>query len=93
MRTSLGQGTTVLAITPSCEPDWLDALLPLTQSGIAPSVVLLDDESFDAPSETSGPAAPTRCVGVERIRLPHLPSVPGTLRKQRPMKSLTYLSC
>ena len=46
MRETLGQGTTVLVITPSCEPDWIDALLPLTRHGIAPSVVLLDAESF-----------------------------------------------
>jgi uncharacterized protein (DUF58 family) len=48
MRDSLGQGTTVLVITPSCEPDWVDALLPLTRFGIAPTVVLLDAESFTA---------------------------------------------
>jgi hypothetical protein len=47
LRASLGQGTTVLVITPSCDPDWLDALLPLTHFGIAPSVVLLDAASFD----------------------------------------------
>jgi uncharacterized protein (DUF58 family) len=46
MRETLGQGTTVLVITPSCEPGWVDALLPLTRHGIAPSVVLLDAESF-----------------------------------------------
>ena len=55
MRETLGQGTTVLVITPSCEPDWVDALLPLTHHGIAPSVVLMDPESFaqDAPTELS----------------------------------------
>jgi uncharacterized protein (DUF58 family) len=52
MRDMLGQGTTVLVITPSCEPDWIDALLPLTRHGIAPSVVLLDAQSF-ADGETS----------------------------------------
>jgi uncharacterized protein (DUF58 family) len=53
MRASLGQGTTVLVITPSCDPDWLDALLPLTRFGIAPSVVLLDAASFGAPQPAS----------------------------------------
>jgi uncharacterized protein (DUF58 family) len=58
MRDSLGQGTTVLVITPSCEPDWVDALLPLTRFGIAPTVVLLDAESFTAGEQ------PTPSVGV-----------------------------
>jgi uncharacterized protein (DUF58 family) len=46
MRASLGQGTTVLVITASCDPGWLDALLPLSRFGVAPSVVLLDAASF-----------------------------------------------
>jgi uncharacterized protein (DUF58 family) len=55
MRETLGQGTTVLVITPSCNPDWINALLPLTQHGIAPSVVLLDGDSFlkNGPAELS----------------------------------------
>ena len=58
MRETLGQGTTVLVITPSCEPDWIDALMPLTRQGIAPSVVLLDGDSFssDEPSGLSAKA-------------------------------------
>ena len=47
MRENLSRGATVLAITPSCEPDWADALLALTHRGIAPAVVLLDPASFD----------------------------------------------
>jgi uncharacterized protein (DUF58 family) len=62
MRDSLGQGTTVLVITPSCEPDWVDALLPLTRFGIAPTVVLLDAESFTAGEH------PTPSIGVSRMR-------------------------
>ena len=62
MRASLGQGTTVLVITASCDPDWLDALLPLTRFGIAPSIVLLDAESFAEP-RTIGPS-----IGVERMK-------------------------
>ncbi len=46
MRETLGHGTTVLVITPSCDPDWIDALMPLTQHGLTPSVVLMDPESF-----------------------------------------------
>ena len=55
MRASLGQGTTVLVITASCDPSWLDALMPLTRFGIAPSVVLLDAKSFAEP-QTAGPS-------------------------------------
>jgi uncharacterized protein (DUF58 family) len=62
MRASLGQGTTVLVITASCDPDWLDELLPLTRFGIAPSVVLLDAESF------SNPDAARPSAGVERMQ-------------------------
>jgi uncharacterized protein (DUF58 family) len=43
---SLGQGTTVLVITPSLSPDWVDALMFLTRTGIAPTVVLIDPASF-----------------------------------------------
>jgi uncharacterized protein (DUF58 family) len=49
---NLGQSTTVLVITPSCELDWLDALLPLTRRGIVPTAVLLDPESFTGELET-----------------------------------------
>jgi len=54
MRENMGQGTTVLVITPSCRPDWVDALLPFTRWGIAPTVVLLDRESFEGPAPPVG---------------------------------------
>jgi uncharacterized protein (DUF58 family) len=60
MRESLGHGTTVLVITASCDPGWLDALLPLTRFGIAPSVVLLDADSFRGPAPGETPADQTR---------------------------------
>jgi uncharacterized protein (DUF58 family) len=60
VRQNLGQGTTVLVITPSCEPDWLDALLPLTRRGIVPTVVLLDARSFERPA--TEPAAAGRAM-------------------------------
>jgi uncharacterized protein (DUF58 family) len=55
VREQLGQGMTVLVITPSCEPDWVDALLPIVRWGIAPTVVLLSPDSFvdpDHPADT-----------------------------------------
>jgi len=63
LRASLGQGTTVLVITPSCDPDWVDTLLPLTRFGIAPSVVLLDAASFDATQTTAASSS-----GVEGMK-------------------------
>jgi uncharacterized protein (DUF58 family) len=50
LRQSLGQGTSVLVITSSSASDWVDALMPLTRSRIAPTVVLLDQASFVRPS-------------------------------------------
>jgi uncharacterized protein (DUF58 family) len=46
LRQSLGQGASVLVITPSDATDWVDALMPLTRSGIASTAVLLDRVSF-----------------------------------------------
>jgi uncharacterized protein (DUF58 family) len=63
LRASLGQGTTVLVITSSCDPSWLDALLPLTRFGIAPSVVLLDAASFGRSQPTTTPS-----TGVEGMK-------------------------
>jgi uncharacterized protein (DUF58 family) len=48
---NLGHNTTALVITPSCEPDWLDALLHLSQRSIMPTIVLLDPESFAAQAD------------------------------------------
>lgn len=42
----LRRGTTVVIITPSCDPAWPGELLPLARRDIAASVVLLDAASF-----------------------------------------------
>jgi len=42
----LRRGTTVVIITPSCNPAWPGELLPLAQRDIAASVILLDAASF-----------------------------------------------
>ena len=42
----LSRGTTVVIITPSCDPTWLGELLPLARRDIAASVILLDAASF-----------------------------------------------
>jgi uncharacterized protein (DUF58 family) len=63
---NLGQNTTVLVITPSCEPDWPDALLPLTRRGIVPTVVLLDPASFTI--ETGAPRGRAHDLRAQIIR-------------------------
>jgi len=42
----LRRGTTVVIITPSCDPVWPGELLPLARRDIAASVILLDGASF-----------------------------------------------
>jgi uncharacterized protein (DUF58 family) len=54
LRQSLGHGTSVLVITPSPASDWVDALMPLTRLGMAPTVVLLDRASFLDPGVSAG---------------------------------------
>jgi uncharacterized protein (DUF58 family) len=43
---NLGQGTTLAVITPSCDPAWVASLLPPMRRGVAPTVLLLDADSF-----------------------------------------------
>jgi uncharacterized protein (DUF58 family) len=57
LRQSLGQGTSVLVVTPSSTSEWVDAMMPLTRSGIAPTVVLLDRASFVQPGESEATSA------------------------------------
>ena len=54
MKENLRRGATLLAITASCEPGWVNELLPLTRLGTAPTVVLLDPDSF-SPSTLASP--------------------------------------
>jgi uncharacterized protein (DUF58 family) len=65
LRQSLGHGTSVLVITPSSAPDWVDALMPLTRSGIAPTAVLLDAASFA--SRGSGAKPMDRIAGIRTL--------------------------
>jgi uncharacterized protein (DUF58 family) len=48
LRPSIGQGSTVLVITPSRGTAWVEALLPLTRTRAMPAAILLDAKSFDA---------------------------------------------
>lgn len=47
---SLGSGRTLVIITPSQDPAWVAALLPLMARGNAPIVLLLDATTFDPPT-------------------------------------------
>jgi uncharacterized protein (DUF58 family) len=51
LRPSLGHGTSLLVITSSSTSEWVDALMPLTRTGIAPTAVLLDADSFTHPDQ------------------------------------------
>ena len=62
---NMRHGTTVLIITPSNDPDWIDALFSLSRRGIAPTVVLLDAESFAPDAAPLGRAQTTRARLVE----------------------------
>jgi uncharacterized protein (DUF58 family) len=46
MRAVLGRQTTVVVITPSGDPAWVEALSPLLRLGVAPTAILLDPASF-----------------------------------------------
>ncbi len=46
MNPNLGRGMTLAVITPSCDPAWVEGLLPPMRRGIAPTVLLLDPETF-----------------------------------------------
>lgn len=47
---SLGSGRTLVIVTPSQDPAWVAALLPLMARGNAPTILLLDATTFDPPN-------------------------------------------
>lgn len=46
----VGSGRTVVVLTPSQDPAWVAALLPLMAAGNAPTALLLDATTFDPPA-------------------------------------------
>ena len=46
MGDSLGRQNSVVIVTASTRPDWVEALMPLVWRGIVPTVLLLDAQSF-----------------------------------------------
>lgn len=53
MRSVLGRQTTVAVITASDDPAWVEALSPLWSQGVAPTVLLLDPNTFGGQSDLS----------------------------------------
>lgn len=53
MKRVLRRGTTLVLITPSCDPAWPAQLLPLARRDIASSVILLDAASFGGPDNVA----------------------------------------
>jgi uncharacterized protein (DUF58 family) len=49
----LGQRTSLIIITPSLDPRWVEALIPLLQRGVVPTVLLLDPSTFEAGEDHS----------------------------------------
>jgi uncharacterized protein (DUF58 family) len=56
VNTTLGKGLSVVVITPSADTTWLNSLALFRQRSSAPSVILLDAQSFGGP-ESSAPLA------------------------------------
>jgi len=48
IRPTLGRNTSVVIITPNVDGDWVRGLLPLIWAGAAPTVMLLDPQSYGA---------------------------------------------
>jgi uncharacterized protein (DUF58 family) len=65
MDRNLGRGMTLAVITPSCDPGWLAGLLPPMRRGVAPTVLLLDADSFrDGQESATQPPRWERMAGL-----------------------------
>jgi uncharacterized protein (DUF58 family) len=58
MQSSIPSDTSLIIITPSTNPDWIEGLLPLIWRGVNPTVLLLDVSSFGS-TEPVSPVAST----------------------------------
>jgi uncharacterized protein (DUF58 family) len=59
-----GQRASLVIITPAAEGDWIQALLPLRQRGMTPTVLLLDPFSFGGAGDVGGTVALLADFGV-----------------------------
>ncbi len=61
---SFGRQASLVIITPSPQPDWLEALIPLTWRGITPTILLLEPRSFGGSHDTKGTEELLRRTGI-----------------------------
>ena len=48
MQSMFARGSSLIIITPSRDTDWIEALVPIMQAGVVPTVLWLDPSSFGA---------------------------------------------
>lgn len=61
---SIGQHTSLVLITASMDTAWVGGLVPMMRRGVAPTVLLLDPESFGGPGEVDMVAGMLTGMGV-----------------------------
>jgi hypothetical protein len=54
-RSSIGNRSSIIIITPNCTMDWIEALVPMLWRGIVATVLLLDPVSFGG-AQSAAPA-------------------------------------
>ena len=64
VRPTSGKRPSLILITPAAKGDWVEALLPLLRSGIAPTVLLLDPRSYGGTHDVSATLAFLTDLGV-----------------------------
>lgn len=69
-RHALQRGASLVIITPSQEPDWLEALSLLSHSRLAPTVLLFDLASYEAPGEHRSLNVPLARLGISPYLIP-----------------------
>ncbi len=65
LRQNVGRGRTIVAVTPSTDPEWTGELLHLAERGNAPAALLLDASSFES-AESAQPAPVDGAMGALR---------------------------
>jgi uncharacterized protein (DUF58 family) len=70
IRPALRQRISLILITPSLDPGWLEALLPLTWRGAVPTVLLLDPSTFGSDGDPLPMMAALSRFGIPHYRIP-----------------------
>jgi uncharacterized protein (DUF58 family) len=65
-RPTSGQQPSLVVITPAVDGHWIEALLPLLQRGVAPTILLLDPASFGATADVTRTLALLSDLGTAR---------------------------